>query len=104
MQSAGTQTHQQYVIDNLPGLNAEIAKHTTSYNIPARANTDDRFINGKLQGTDTDFGIQTGNRRPTIHINTTGQDLSNWDKFYQNLGYVGRYQYLDHWIPTKNAN
>lgn len=104
MQSAGTQAHQQYVIDNLPGLNIEIAKHTANYNVPARANTNDRFVNGTLQGTDTDFGIQTGNRRPSIHINTTEQALADWDAFYQNLGYVGRYQYLDHWVPTKNVN
>lgn len=104
MQSAGTQAHQQYVIDNLPGLNTEIAKHLDSYNVPARANTNDRFVDGALQGTDTDFGIQTGNRRPTIHIKTTGQDLTNWDNYFKNLGYVGRYQYLDHWVPTKNAD
>lgn len=104
MQSAGTQAHQQYVIDNLPGLNTEIAKHTESYNVPARANTNDRFVNGALKGTDTDFGIQTGNRRPSIHINTSGQDLADWDAFYKNLGYAGRYQYLDHWVPTKNAD
>lgn len=103
MQSAGTQTHQQYVIKYLSGLNTEIAKHISSYNVPIGANTDDRFVNGTLKGTDTDFGIQTGNRRPTIHINTSGQDLADWDAFYQNLGYVGRYQYLDHWVPTKNA-
>lgn len=103
MQSAGTQAHQQYVIDNLPGLNTEIAKHIANYNVPARANTNDRFVNGILKGTDTDFGIQTGNRRPSIHINTSGQDLADWDAFYQNLGYAGRYQYLDHWIPTKNT-
>lgn len=104
MQSAGTQAHQQYVIDNLPGLNTEIAKHTDNYNVPLRANTNDRFVNGTLKGTDTDFGIQTGNRRPSIHINTSGQDLADWDAFYQNLGYAGRYQYLDHWVPTKNAD
>ena len=104
MQSAGTQIHQQYIIDNLPGLNTEIAKHSESYNIPARANTNDRFVDGIVKGTDTDFGIQTGNRRPSIHIKTTGQDLDDWDSFYQNLGYVGRYQYLDHWVPTKNVD
>lgn len=104
MQSAGTQTHQQYIIDNLPGLNTEIAKHVSEYNVPVRANTNDRFINGTLKGTDTDFGIQTGNRRPSIHVNTSGQALADWDTFYKNLGYAGRYQYLDHWVPTKNAN
>lgn len=104
MQSAATQTHQQYVIDNLPGLNTEISRQTASYNVPASANTNDRFINGSLKGTDTDFGIQTGNRRPSIHINTTGQDLTDWENFYRSLGYVGKYQYLDHWVPTKSAD
>lgn len=104
MQSSGTQAHQQYVIDYLPGLNAEIAKHISSYSIPEKANTNDRFVNGVLKGTDTDFGIQTGNRRPSIHIKTAGQDLIDWDNFYKNLGYVGRYQYLDHWVPTKNKD
>lgn len=104
MQSAGTKTHQQYVINNLSGLNTEIAKHMSNYNVPVNANTDDRFVNGTLKGTDTDFGIQTGNRRPTIHIKTTGQDLADWDAFYKNLGYIGRYPYLDHWVPTKESN
>lgn len=101
MQSAGTQAHQQYVIDYLPGLNTEIAKHMSNYNVPVGANTNDRFIDGVLKGTDTDFGIQTGNRRPTIHIKSSGQELMDWDNFYRNLGYIGRYKYLDHWVPTK---
>lgn len=104
MQSAGTQAHQQYVIDNLPGLNTEISKQASSYNVPPRANTNDRFVNGAPKGTDNDFGIQTGNRRPSIHINTNGQDLTDWEDFYKNLGYVGKYQYLDHWVPTKSAD
>lgn len=104
LQSDTTKAHQQYIIDNLPGLNTEIARNASFYGFPDKPNSDDRFVDGKVIGTDTDFGIQTGNRRPSIHIGTEGQELTDWQNFYKSLGYTGMYKYLDHWVPTKQAN
>lgn len=106
MTNDAVQTHQQYIIDRLPGLNIEISKHLDSYINPAKQITQDIFNNSasKPNGTDRDFGIHTGNRRPSIHINSDNESTKQWMDYYKNLGYVGAYQYLDHWVPTKDSS
>lgn len=109
MQSSGTKTHQDEYYNN-PILRLEdniIGKNKSSYNIPETANSSDLFANGTRVGrngqvSDNDFGIQTGNRRPTIHVNSNKNVTKQWDDFYKSHGYVGAYKYLDHWVPTKD--
>ena len=111
MNSEGTKTHQQLIINQYPGLNVEIGKHLNDYFFPSNANTGDRYDqqSGKLVGnngmqTDTDFGIQTGNRRPSIHIKSDPLLFNKWSNYYSKLGYVGAYKYLDHWVPTTDES
>ena len=111
LQSAGTKTHQDLVIKDYDWLNTVIGDEDnySKYNIPSNSFTADRFENGKLVGrngtqSDNDFGVQTGNRRPTIHVRTGLAATREWDDYFKKLGYVGAYEYLDHWIPTKDSN
>lgn len=111
LQSTGTKSHQDLIIKEYDWLNNAIGDkdNYTRYNIPSKAFTADKFENGKLVGrsgvrSDNDFGVQTGNRRPTIHVNTGLAATRDWDDYFKNLGYVGAYEYLDHWIPTKDPN
>ena len=109
MQSPGTKTHQELYYNN-PILRQQdniIGQNTSSYSIPINANSADHFENGVRIGrnnihSDNDFGIQTGNRRPTIHINTDEATTQQWDDYFRKLGYIGKYKYLDHWVPTKD--
>ena len=122
LQSAGTKSHQDLYYNN-PVLRIEdniIGENNSQYVFPKNANSADYFQNNIFndgsgytyrtrvgrngQQSDSDFGIQTGNRRPTIHISTNEETTKKWDEFFKNLGYVGAYQYLDHWIPTKDQN
>ena len=109
MQSPGTKTHQELYYNN-PILRQQdniIGQNTSSYSIPTNANSADHFEDGVRIGrnnihSDNDFGIQTGNRRPTIHINTDEATTQQWDDYFRKLGYIGKYKYLDHWVPTKD--
>lgn len=111
MQSNQTKVHQDTYYND-PLLREEdniIGQNKNNYIIPNKANTADRFSNGTRVGlngqvSDRDFGIQTGNRRPTIHVNTEQQITQQWDNYYKNLGFVGKYRYLDHWVPTKDLS
>ena len=111
LQSAGTKTHQDLIMKDYDWLNTVIGDEDnySKYNIPSNSFTADRFENGKLVGrngtrSDNDFGVQTGNRRPTIHVRTGLAATREWDDYFKKLGYVGAYEYLDHWIPTKDSN
>lgn len=103
--------HQQFIIDRFPILDSIIGNKKNYYQFPSNPITRDRYsgkntINGRVlpDSVDNDFGVQTGNRRPTIHINTSDDTFKWWKDFYKRLGYVGAYQYLDHWVPTRNKN
>ena len=97
--------HQELINRQFPILNRIIGEQKQSYIYPSNPNTNDRYIennDGLPKGTDNDFGVQTGNRRPTIHVNTSDDTFKWWSNFYRDLGYKGAYEYLNHWVPTKD--
>lgn len=104
-----TQRLQQYIIDNLNGLNDEIAKHKDKYVISDTATSSDHFDNGQHTGrngqkTDIYFGIQTANRRPTIHTKSNDEMKRQWMDYFKGLGYKGYYVYKDHLVPTMDES
>lgn len=115
LHSKGTLSHQQMYYND-PVLKFEdniIGAANNYYNFPTNPNSGDYFVtnNGVTtrvgrngQTSDNFFGIQTASRRPTIHISTNPETTLKWDNFFKNLGYVGAYRYLDHWIPTREKS
>ena len=93
--------HQQLIHDKYSGIDEQNKSHIDQYNYPENPVTTDAW-RGEEWAPDSDFGIHTGNRRPSIHVNSDTKSTEEWDNYFKKLGYVGAYQYLDHWIPTKD--
>lgn len=58
--------------------------------------------NGAL--IDDKYGVQTANRRITLHKDSDNVSKRRWMDYYRDLGYKGYYIYKDHLVPTNDVS